>query len=83
MSSGLVMTMGVDLAPRVRPQKFLGVWAFVQRSGAAIGQVVVGLVSKACGGIAAGSLASAGVAVVGGAYLVAVVRETRPESDSV
>lgn len=68
MSSGLLMTLGSDVAPGDRRATFLGVWRLFQDSGdaagplvlsagAALGSLAVGIwVMAAVGGCSAGSL---------------------------
>lgn len=64
IGSGILMTLGADVAPPEHRAQFLGVWRVLQDSGAAAGPLVVSAVA------AAGSLA-AGIATMGGAGLLA------------
>lgn len=60
VGSGLVMTIGADVAPPAVRARFLGVWRLYQDTGGAAGPLVV------AGGAALGSLA-------GGVYAMAVI----------
>lgn len=64
IGSGILMTLGADVAPPGNRAQFLGVWRVFQDSGAAAGPLVVSAVA------AAGSLA-AGIVTMGAAGLVA------------
>ena len=64
IGSGILMTLGADVAPPANRAQFLGVWRVFQDSGAAAGPLVVSAVA------AAGSLA-AGIVTMGAAGLVA------------
>lgn len=64
IGSGILMTLGADVAPPDSRAQFLGVWRVFQDSGAAAGPLVVSAVA------AAGSLA-AGIVTMGAAGLVA------------
>jgi MFS family permease len=64
IGSGILMTLGADVAPVEGRAQFLGVWRVFQDSGAAAGPLVVSAVA------AAGSLA-AGIVTMGAAGLVA------------
>jgi MFS family permease len=64
IGSGILMTLGADVAPAVGRAQFLGVWRVFQDSGAAAGPLVVSAVA------AAGSLA-AGIVTMGAAGVVA------------
>lgn len=64
IGSGLLMTLGADVAPPAVRAQFLGAWRLLADSGAAAGPLVV------AGGAAVGSLAL-GVGVMGGVALVA------------
>ena len=60
VGSGLVMTIGADVAPPAVRPRFLGVWRLCQDTGGAAGPLVV------AGGAALGSLA-------GGVYAMALI----------
>ncbi|WP_282946678.1 MFS transporter [Cellulomonas endometrii] len=64
IGSGILMTLGADVAPAQGRARFLGVWRVFQDSGAAAGPLVVSAVA------AAGSLA-AGIVTMGAAGLLA------------
>jgi MFS family permease len=64
IGSGILMTLGADVAPPGARAQFLGVWRVLQDSGAAAGPLVVSAVA------AAGSLA-AGVVTMGAAGVLA------------
>jgi MFS family permease len=64
IGSGILMTLGADVAPPDTRAQFLGVWRVFQDSGAAAGPLVVSAVA------AAGSLA-AGIVTMGAAGVVA------------
>src|SRR6478736_4088966 len=64
IGSGILMTLGADVAPPDARAQFLGVWRVLQDSGAAAGPLVVSAVA------AAGSLA-AGIVTMGAAGLLA------------
>ena len=76
LGSGLMMTLGADLAPPGATGEFLGVWRLIGDVGAVAGPLMVGLVAAAVG-LAGGAwvLSLAGwLAVV---TLAGLVRETR------
>ncbi|MFI2753188.1 MFS transporter [Cellulomonas sp. P22] len=64
IGSGILMTLGADVAPPETRSQFLGIWRLLQDSGAAAGPLVVSA------GAALGSLA-AGIATMGAMGLVA------------
>lgn len=64
IGSGILMTLGADVAPVAGRSQFLGAWRLLQDSGAAAGPLVVSA------GAALGSLA-AGIATIGGLGLLA------------
>ncbi|QGQ20333.1 MFS transporter [Cellulomonas sp. JZ18] len=66
VSSGLLMTLGSDVAPPGERSAFLGVWRLLQDSGSAAGPLVVSA-GAALGSLAAGVLAAGtlGVAAAG------------------
>ena len=45
VSSGLVLTIGSDLAPKKGPSKFLGFWRFITDSGHAVAPMGLGWVA--------------------------------------
>ncbi|GAB2512881.1 MFS transporter [Paramicrobacterium agarici] len=68
MSSGILMTLGADLAGPRNPAPFLGAWRFVTDAGAATSPLLIaGITGAASLAVAAGSLS--GIAVVGVAVM--------------
>lgn len=59
LGSGVMMTLGADLAPPGATGEFLGVWRLLADSGSAIGPIAVGVVAGLVG-------------LVGGAYVLAI-----------
>jgi len=75
--SGIVMTMGVDLAPSPGRERFLGWWQAVGGLGSAVGPFAAGALTAA-GGLAWGMWATALTGLLGGAWAaVAVPRAYR------
>jgi MFS family permease len=76
LSSGLMMTLGADLAPRGATGEFLGIWRLIGDLGAVFGPLIVGLVAASVG-LAGGAwvLAVAGALAV--FTLAVLVQETR------
>jgi MFS family permease len=75
LSSGFVLIMGTDLAPRNKPGEFLGVWRLISDTGGASGPVVIGGIAQIVT-LGVASVATAGVGVLGILMLVFVVKET-------
>lgn len=75
LSSGLVLTMGVDFAPKANPSEFLGVWRFISDAGGASGPQAIGTVATFTA-LGTASLLTAGLGVFGAAVLLFFVRET-------
>lgn len=75
LSSGLVLTMGVDFAPKDNPGEFLGVWRLISDSGGASGPVVIGGVASVFA-LGTASVLTAGLGAVGALILIVFVRET-------
>jgi MFS family permease len=68
MSSGLVMTLGADLAPAGQRPVFLGVWRMFSDSGNGVGPfVIAGITAAATLGV--GIAAMGAVALVGAGWL--------------
>lgn len=76
MSSGTLLTLGSDLAPRDSPGPFLAVMATAQDSGKVLGPLVVGVTADAFG-LATSALVLAAILALAIAQLVFVVGETR------
>jgi MFS family permease len=76
LSSGLMMTLGADLAPRGATGEFLGIWRLIGDVGAVMGPIAVGLVAASIG-LSGGAwvLAVAGALAV--FTLAVLVQETR------
>jgi MFS family permease len=76
LGSGLMMTLGADLAPRGATGEFLGIWRLIGDIGAVTGPIVVGLVAASVG-LSGGAwvLALAGALAV--FTLAVLVQETR------
>ncbi len=81
LSSGLVLTMGVDFAPRENPGEFLGVWRFISDVGGASGPVVIGSVASLVT-LGTASVLTAGLGGLGAAILLFFVRETLVKDES-
>jgi len=76
LGSGLMMTLGADLAPPGATGEFLGIWRLIGDAGAVLGPLTVGLVAAAVGlGGGAWVLSLTGWLAV--ATLAGLVRETR------
>jgi MFS family permease len=75
LSSGFVLIMGVDKAPRDNPGPFLGVWRLISDTGGSSGPIVIGGIAQIVT-LGAASLATAGVGLFGALMLIFVVRET-------
>jgi len=76
LGSGLMMTLGADLAPRGATGEFLGIWRLVGDVGGVLGPLTVGLVAASVG-LAGGAWV---LAVAGGFAvftLAVLVQETR------
>jgi MFS family permease len=68
MSSGLVMTLGADLAPPGQRPVFLGVWRMFADAGNGVGPFVIAGVT-AVASLGVGIAAMGGVALLGGGWL--------------
>ncbi len=65
LGSGLMMTLGADLAPAGPKAEFLGIWRFIGNTGNSGGPLVVGAVADLVGlNLAAAAVAGFGVAAV-------------------
>ncbi|MDA1279485.1 MAG: MFS transporter [Chloroflexi bacterium] len=80
LSSGFVLIMGTDLAPKDRPGEFLGVWRLISDTGGASGPIAIGGIAQIVT-LGVASLATAGVGVFGALLLIFVVRETMNRPD--
>ncbi|HEY0214946.1 MAG TPA: MFS transporter [Cellulomonas sp.] len=70
IGSGILMTLGADVAPERGRSQFLGIWRVFQDSGAAAGPLLLSAVAAAVG-------LAAGITTVGGAGLLAAVALAR------
>lgn len=75
LSTGLVMTMGADLAPRANPSEFLGVWRLISDGGGAAGPNLLGPLVDAFN-LEMAAFVTAGVGVFGALLLLFGVKET-------
>ena len=75
LSTGIVMTLGTDLAPRERRSEFLGIWRLLTDLGTAAGPGVISAVAVGAP-IAAASLVVAGVGALGSFIVYRYVPET-------
>ena len=73
--TGVVMTLGSDLAPAGRRGEFLGVWRLISDLGMAGGPLLVGILTK-ISTLAAATYAVAGTGFLGLFVLLVYVRET-------
>ena len=83
ISSGIVFTLGVDLAPRDRTGEFIGVWRLIGDIGGSAGPFVVGGIAQAVT-LGTASVATGGFGFLGAAIAYFFVRETliKPENRS-
>jgi MFS family permease len=76
LGSGLMMTLGADLAPPGATGEFLGIWRLVGDTGAVVGPLVVGFVAGAIG-LSGGAWVLSLTGWLAVVTLAALVRETR------
>lgn len=86
LSSGFVLIMGTDLAPKDNPGEFLGVWRLISDTGGASGPIAIGGIAQILT-LGVASVATAGIGAFGALMLIFVVKETmtrtpRPSVDS-
>ncbi|MDE0591742.1 MAG: MFS transporter [Dehalococcoidia bacterium] len=75
LSSGFVLIMGTDLAPKENPGEFLGVWRLISDTGGASGPIAIGGIAQILTlGIA--SVSTAGIGAFGALMLIFAVKET-------
>ena len=79
LSSGFVLIMGSDLAPKDNPGEFLGVWRLISDTGGATGPIAIGGIAQVLT-LGVASLATAGIGAFGALMLIFVVRETMTRS---
>jgi MFS family permease len=75
LSSGLVLTMGVDFAPRKNPGEFMGVWRLISDIGGASGPSAIGAYAAVVT-LGTASVLTAGIGVLGAGILLFLVKET-------
>jgi MFS family permease len=75
LSTGIVMTLGTDLAPAERRSEFLGLWRLLTDFGTAAGPMAIGMV-VAVAPIAIASLTIAGLGACGSYVVYRFVEET-------
>jgi len=75
LSSGTMMTLGADLAPRRAAYEFLAIWRLIGDGGMMGGPILVGAVAQTAG-LGASSLAVAAVGVGAAAWFAVRVPET-------
>lgn len=75
LSSGVVLTLGADLAPRGQAGEFLGVWRFFTDTGGMLAPFAIGTVATTFS-LATGGLTTAGMGVAGAVVMTAFFRET-------
>ncbi len=75
LGSGLMMTLGADLAPEGSKGEFLGLWRFIGNFGNSSGPLAVGVVADA-GGLGLAAMVAAGFGVAAVLMLAFVVSET-------
>ena len=75
LSSGLVMTIGSDLAPDRGAGDFLGVWRLIGDIGTAAGPFIIGTVAQIFT-LASAPLVTCGLGLVGASLFFFLVKET-------
>ena len=75
LSSGFVLIMGTDLAPKDNPGEFLGVWRLISDTGGATGPLAIGGIAQILT-LGVASVATAGIGAFGALMLIFVVKET-------
>jgi MFS family permease len=75
LASGIVMTMGSDLAPERRAGEFLSLWFLFSSVGRVFGPSIIGLLSDVFT-LGAASIVSAGIGVAGAAFMLFFVADT-------
>lgn len=76
ISTGIVMVMGMDLAPQGRRNQFLGVWRLISDVGGVGGPMIAGLLTGAAS-LALASYAVAGIGAAGVVVFLLFVPETQ------
>jgi MFS family permease len=75
LGSGLVMTLGADLAPRTSTGEFLGIWHMMSDIGATSGPLLIGIVAQGLG-LQTAPLLIAGLGIAGAWLMIFKVTET-------
>jgi MFS family permease len=75
LSTGFVLVMGTDLAPKDKPGEFLGVWRLISDTGGAGGPIAIGGIAQIVT-LGVASAATAGVGMFGALLLIFVVKES-------
>ncbi|MBN1687374.1 MAG: MFS transporter [Spirochaetales bacterium] len=75
LGSGIVMTMGSDLAPKDHAGEFLGIWFLVSAIGDLVGPAVIGYISQLLT-LGAGSVSVGGIGFAGTAFMLFFVADT-------
>jgi MFS family permease len=75
LASGIVMTMGSDLAPERRAGEFLSLWFLFSSVGRVFGPSIIGLLSDVFT-LGAASIVSAGIGVAGATFMLFFVADT-------
>jgi len=75
LSSGIVMTLGIDLSPKHARAEFLSLWRVVSDSGTALGPLVVSAATVAVT-LGGASVVSGGIGLIGALAVVRYVPET-------
>ena len=79
LSTGIVMTLGTDLAPAAERGEFLGLWRLMTDFGTASGPIVVSAV-VAVAPLSSAALVVSGLSALGVLVVVFGLRETLPQA---
>ena len=77
LGSGIVITMGSDLAPRHQVGEFLGVWRLINDIGGFAAPLIVGVIAQAVT-LGLASVSVAGVGAAGVSILIFFAKESSP-----
>lgn len=75
LSSGVVLTLGADLAPRGAAGEFLGVWRFFTDTGGMVSPFAIGAVASTLS-LASSGVVVAGMGVFGAGVMIVFFKET-------
>jgi hypothetical protein len=81
LSSGIVLTLGADLADKKNPAQFLGAWRFTTDSGAAAGPLIIGGVI-AISSISVAAFATGIIGLIGMGMMIRYVPRYTPAAQS-